>query len=356
VTSSLGGKNSHKDTKAQSMNQCPTINRKQQTTNNKQRTTNQEPTPFMNLQQLFYIISVAETRSFAKAAVKNAITQPSLSTMVQKLEEELGVKIFDRSHQPVSVTREGEVILNRARSILAEVARLYEFAQELKGEVVGEFHLGIIPTLAPYLLPLFLPSWASKFPQLRIFVREMMVDEIIPALKTNGIDLALMATPLQETQLSEYPLFQESLFVYTSPKEKLPRKKYLTPAEIGMHRLWLMAKGHCLRNQAISLCEWKQEVGTWENLQFEAGSIETLINLVDRYEGLTIIPQLAAMNLSTPQKRNLREFVDPPPAREISLVCLQSFPRKKMLENLRDEIMLKLPIRAGKKKRLIGPF
>ena len=310
----------------------------------------------MNLQQLSYIITLADTGNFARAAEKNAVTQPTLSEMVQKLEDELGVKIFDRSHQPVSLTREGKVIVIRARSILAEVDRLREFALELKGEVVGEIHLGILSTLAPYLLPLFLPSFASQYPLLRIFIKEMTADEIILALKKNTVDLGLLATPLQEPLLTEYPLFQEAFFVYASPKEKIPRKKYLTLKEINPHRIWLLAKGHCLHNQVVSLCELKQTESAWENVQYEAGSIESLINLVDRNEGVTILPQLALMNLTTPQKRNLREFADPVPARQISLVCLQSFPRKKILERLREEIMLKLPILPGKKRRVISPF
>ena len=310
----------------------------------------------MNLQQLSYIITLADTGNFARAAEKNAVTQPTLSEMVQKLEDELGVKIFDRSRQPVSLTREGKVIVTRARSILAEVDRLREFALELKGEVVGEIHLGILSTLAPYLLPLFLPSFASQYPLLRIFIKEMTADEIILALKKNTIDLGLLATPLQEPLLTEYPLFQEAFFVYASPKEKIPRKKYLTLKEINPHRIWLLAKGHCLHNQVVSLCELKQTESAWENVQYEAGSIESLINLVDRNEGVTILPQLALMNLTTPQKRNLREFADPVPARQISLVCLQSFARKKILERLREEIMLKLPILPGKKRRVLSPF
>lgn len=310
----------------------------------------------MNLQQLSYIIAVADCRHFAKAADKNFVTQPTLSMMVQKLEEELGIKIFDRSRQPVSLTREGDEVVERARNILAEVERLKDFVQELKGEVVGEMRLGIIPTLAPYLLPLFIKSFTSKYPHLKIFVKEMVTNEIIAGLKSNQIDIGLLATPLQEPQLAEYPLFLEEFFVYASQSEKLPRKKYLLPREIDLNHLWLLEEGHCLRNQVFNLCELKLREMKNENLHYEAGSIETLINLVDRHEGLTIIPQLAIFNLSVPQKRNVREFAQPKPAREISLVCSRSYPRRKLLDHLKEEIMAKLPIGTGKERKMVVPI
>lgn len=300
----------------------------------------------MNIQQLEYIVAVDQYRHFAKAAENSFVTQPTLSMMVMKLEEELGLKIFDRSRQPVAPTREGEEVIQRAKYILAEVNRLKEFAKELKGEVSGELRLGVIPTLAPYLLPAFLSSFLQKYPLLRLSIKEMVTDEIISHLKKGELDVGLLATPLHDALLLEHPLFYEEFFAYASQSENLPEKKYLLPKEINLNHLWLLKEGHCLRNQVFNLCELKKKETVSDNLQYEAGSIETLINLVDRHQGITIVPRLATLNLSAQQKKNIREFAPPKPMREISLVVSKSFPRTKLLEQLKAEIIDKLPFEA----------
>lgn len=302
----------------------------------------------MNLQQLEYILSVNTYRHFAKAAEKCFVTQPTLSMMIQKLEEELGLKIFDRSSQPVVPTKEGEEIIRRAKLIITQAEHLKNYAGELRGELSGEFRLGIIPTLAPYLLPLFLKSFHEKYPDLKIYVKEMITDDIIEKLNHGELDAGLCATPVSEKQLEEHPLFYEEFFVYASKEEKLPQKKYLLPKQIDVNHLWLLEEGHCLRNQVFNLCELKKR--DHEGLNYEAGSIETLVNLVDRNQGITIIPQLAEMNLNTAQRKNIREFANPKPVREISLVVSKNFPRKKILENLKNEILAVIPETLVKKK------
>ena len=301
----------------------------------------------MNLQQLEYIIAVDQYRHFAKAAEKSFVTQPTLSMMIKKLEEELDMVIFDRGKHPVQPTREGEEVIRRARVMVAEANSLKEFSKELKGEITGELRLGIIPTLAPYLLPLFLNAFAKRFPALKLFVHEMVTDEIIAKTKAGELDMGLLATPLRESQIAEYPLFYEEFFAYASLNEKLPKKKYLLPKEIDPSHLWLLEEGHCLRNQVLNLCELKKQTAVSENLHYEAGSIETLINIVDRHHGITIIPQLSVLNLKPAQKKKVREFSDPKPVREISLVALKTFPRKVLLQRLKDEIIKSLPAECG---------
>lgn len=293
----------------------------------------------MNFQTLEYILAVNTHRHFAKAAEKCFVTQPTLSMMIHKLEEELGVKIFDRSQQPVTVTREGEEIIKRAKSVLVQADHLKHYVNELKGEMTGELRMGIIPTLAPYLLPLFLKSFHDKHPSLKIFVKEMVNNEILIKLRTGELDLGLVATPVNESSLEEHPLFYEEFFVYASQGEKLPKRKYLLPKQIDVNHLWLLEEGHCLRNQVFNLCELKKS----ETLNYEAGSIETLINLVDYNGGITIIPALAELNLKAGQKKNIREFANPRPVREISLVVTESFPRKKILKELKEEISQAVP-------------
>jgi LysR family hydrogen peroxide-inducible transcriptional activator len=298
----------------------------------------------MNIQQLEYIVAVDNHRHFAKASEKSFVTQPTLSAMIQRLEEEFSVRIFDRSRQPVIPTAKGQEIISRARRVLAEVNELRNFVSELKGGTSGELRLGIIPTLAPYLLPLFLRSFREKNPGLKLFVKEMVTDEIIACLKTGEFDIGLLSTPLRETGVTEHKLFDEELFAYASACLKLPEKHLLRPEQIDVSHLWLLEEGHCLRNQVFNLCELRKTEIVNENLHYEAGSIETLINLVDSHHGVTIIPELATYNLDPSQKKKLCQFADPKPVREISLVVATDFSRKKLVEQLKREIISSIPI------------
>ena len=310
----------------------------------------------MNLQQLDYIIAVDAHRHFAKAAEKTFVTQPTLSMMIHKLEEELGVRIFDRSKQPVVPTREGEEIIARAKQIMADVSRMREFAKQLKHEISGEMKLAVIPTLAPYLLPLFLKSFAEEHPLLKISIRELVTDEIINSLKNGDIDIGLLATPLNDPRLEEHPVFYEELFAYVAASEKLSKKKYLLPKDIDLSKLWLLEEGHCLRNQMLDLCELKKKDFQSDRLHYETGSIETLKNLVDHHQGITILPHLATLDLSKKQKEKIREFAHPKPVREISLVINKNFHRTSLLEALKSEIEKQLPptISKAQRKRVLG--
>ena len=309
----------------------------------------------MNIQQLEYIVAIADHRHFGRAAEHCFVTQPTLSMMVQKLEDELSIKLFDRGQQPISPTREGSAIITRARLILSEVNNLKAYAKELKGEITGELRLGIIPTLAPYLLPLFLKPFASKYPALKIFIKEMVTGDIMNHLKSGELDMGILATPLHDPLLQEYPLFQEEFFAYAAQSEKLGNKKYLLAKEINIDHLWLLQEGHCFRNQIFNLCELKRDQSTTDNLHYEAGSIETLINLVDRYDGITIIPNLARLNLSPEQQKNVRAFAPPQPAREISLVVNRTYPRQKLLQNVQADIKSILPFPTNIKPKKILP-
>ena len=308
----------------------------------------------MNLQQLEYIVAVDRLRHFAKAAQCSFVTQPTLSMMVQKLEEELGVRIFERTQKPVVPTREGEEIIRRARQILAEVGNLREYTASLSGEISGELRLGIIPTLAPYLLPLFLKHFSETYPKLKIFIKEAITDDIIRLLRRGEMDMGLLATPLSDPAIAEYPVFQEEFFAYVAQDEGFPQKKYVLPAHIDPSKLWLLEEGHCLRNQIFNLCELKNNSDLEMAVWYEAGSIETLINLVDHHGGITIIPKLATMHLKPHQKKNLREFNFPKPVREISLVTAQNFPRQLLLEKLRAEIIARAPIGMGEGQRVMA--
>lgn len=303
----------------------------------------------MNIQQLEYILAVDTHRHFETAAGKCNVTQPTLSMMIRKLEDELGIRIFDRSRQPVEPTPEGKEIILRARQIMADVTLLKEFAKGLRSDVSGEIKIAIIPTLAPYLLPLFLPQFVDKHPLLRVKISELVTHDIIAALKNGDADIGLLATPLHDTKLVEHPVFYEEFFAYTSD-EKAARKKYLLPKDIDLSKLWLLEEGHCFRNQVFNLCELKMKDVESDRLHYQAGSLETLKNLVDHNKGITILPLLATRDLNKSQLKKIRSFAPPRPVREISVVVNSNYSRKSILDALKAAIEECMPEEASKNK------
>lgn len=297
----------------------------------------------MNFQQLEYIIAVDNYRQFSEAADKCHVTQPTLSMMIQKLEDELTVKIFDRSKQPVVPTKAGEAVIAQARMVMQEAARMKEVIQDLKGELKGELRLGIIPTVAPYLLPLFITSFISKYPLLKVKITELTTEQIIEKLKLNLLDAGILATPLKNPLLNEQILYYEQFVVYASQGEKLMKKKYLLPGDIDPNHLWLLEEGHCLRNQVLNLCELRKKELETSNLEYVTGSIETLKKMVDLNNGITILPELAIRELSDRDKLQLRYFKTPAPVREISIVTYRHFVKQRIVDVLKQEISENIP-------------
>lgn len=297
----------------------------------------------MNFQQLEYIVAVDTYRHFATAAEKCFVTQPTLSMMIQKLEDELGARIFDRSKQPVVTTDLGKPIVEQARIILKETAHLRELVRERQGTVAGELKVGIIPTLAPYLLPLFVKTFLKKYPLVKLIITELRTENIIEQLKSGILDVGIMVTPLGDAQLTEMPLFYEEFVVYASPAEPIAAKKYVLPEDIDVRRLWLMEEGHCMRSQILNLCELRKQVRDHDNFHYEAGSIETLVKMVEANAGATILPELAVKDLSAWQIKHVRYFSDPAPVREVSMVIHRHYVRRKLVDALTEEILRHVP-------------
>ncbi|MBX5439521.1 MAG: LysR family transcriptional regulator, partial [Thermoflavifilum sp.] len=228
----------------------------------------------MNLQQLAYIVAVDECRHFVAAAEKCYVTQATLSMMIKKLEDELGAIIFDRSQIPVVPTPIGEKIIAQARLILSHVEKLKALADEEKNGLQGEFKLGIIPTLAPYLLPLFLQDFLKHYPQVKLRISELTTEEMIERIRKHQLDAGLMATPVEENALKEIPLFYEQFVVYQVKPDRKFHKKYVLASDIDVNRLWLLEEGHCLRTQIINLCELKHKTRELHQLDFETGSLD----------------------------------------------------------------------------------
>lgn len=271
--------------------------------------------------------------------------------MIRKLEDELGVKIFDRSKQPVVPTEAGEKVIAQAKMILQEVNRMEVIISELKGEIKGELKLGIIPTVAPYLLPLFLNSFLKKYPRLKIKITELTTRQIIERLRSHHLDAGILATPLNNDSLSEQPLYYEQFVVYASGDEKLMKKKFLMPGDIDPNHLWLLEEGHCLRSQVLNLCELRKKELENSNLEYEAGSIETLKKIVDFNNGVTILPELALKDLSATDLKNVKHFKPPVPAREISIVTYRHFVKQRIVDVLREEISNSIPPEMLTQKR-----
>ncbi|MDR3057271.1 MAG: LysR family transcriptional regulator, partial [Prevotella sp.] len=236
----------------------------------------------MNIQQLEYIIAVDNNRHFAKAAEASFVTQPTLSMMIQKLEDELGVKIFDRSQLPVQPTVIGVQIINQARVIVSQVKQIKEIIQEEKGIVQGVFKLGIIPTIAPYLLPKLMKIHDENGYDIVLVIEETTTGQIIEKLLNGALDGAILATPLKNDKISEHPIYYERFYAYVSPREtSLYAKKELEEDDLNINRLWLLEEVHCFRGQILRICNMRKRKSSHSLFSYEAGSINTLINIVD---------------------------------------------------------------------------
>ncbi|CCH54551.1 transcriptional regulator, LysR family [Fibrisoma limi BUZ 3] len=297
----------------------------------------------MTLTQLDYIVAVDTHRHFATAADHCHVTQPTLSMQIQKLEDELGVLIFDRSKQPVVPTETGQAILAQAREVLRAARRIPELVNESKDNFRGELKIGIIPTLAPYLLPYFIREFVERYPAVSVQIQELVTEQVIEKLKNGLIDVGIVVTPLTENGITEIPLFREPFLVYTAESHALANKSVITPADLQTEGLWLLTEGHCFRNQVANLCGANRPANGANALRYETGSLETLIKLIDKQDGFTLLPYLATIDMDDARRAKIRPFVAPQPVREVSLVIHRSFLKRKLINALRHEIMAHLP-------------
>jgi len=304
----------------------------------------------MTFVQLEYIVAVDTYRHFATAAGHCFVTQPTLSMQVQKLEEELGLKIFDRSKQPVIPTEAGRAIIEQARRILGEKHVINEIVQEKKGILTGELRIGIIPTLAPYLLPLFVQNFTKKYPQIKLVVNELTTEMVVARLREGRIDVGVLVTPLQEKGIREQVLFYEELLVYVSRKNAAYKKTYMLAQDIDPDKLWLLEEGHCFRSQIVRLCELRKASKEGSHFDYEAGSLETLRRMVELNDGITILPELAALDLTGKQQQLVRHFKRPAPMREVSLVVHRDFVKQRLINVLHQEILRSVPEKVRQNK------
>jgi LysR family hydrogen peroxide-inducible transcriptional activator len=299
----------------------------------------------MNLQQLEYIVALDIHRNHVKAAAHCHVTQPTLSMMVKKLEGELGVKIFDKN-QPLKPTPSGEVIVDRARQILLEVKNLKEFIKNEKDSIEGDFRLGVIPTLAPYLLPRFLNEFLENHPGTSFTVMEMQTEDIIKQLKTNRLDVGILVTPLEDKNIREVPVFYEPILLYTSQHLKYFRQEKIDVKSLTQENLLLLEEGHCFRGQVMNLCTTRGKK-SHHQLNYQSGSFETLKAMVDNNYGYTLIPELAVNG----RNKHVKHFNSPEPVREVSLAVHTGFVKEMLLIKLREAILKAIPVHFKKNER-----
>ncbi len=290
----------------------------------------------MTITQLKYCIAVAEHRNFTTAAEHVYVTQPTLSMQIQKLEQELDLKIFDRTQKPIGLTSVGEKIIKQAHLIVGESDRIHDIIQQEKGIIGGSFKLGIIPTVMSTLLPLFLQTVLKVFPKLELEIEEMPTQQIIEHLEKGTLDAGIAATPLDYENVDEKPLYFEPFKVYVPLDSKLNKEKNILANMLENEKVLLLQDGHCFRNSALNICKINHEVPL--PFEIKSGSFETLVQLVDEGLGITLLPYLHTRKLSEKQQLNLKSFEAPEPAREVSMIYHKRKLKLHIIEALHDKI------------------
>jgi LysR family hydrogen peroxide-inducible transcriptional activator len=298
----------------------------------------------MNIQQLEYVVAIDNYRHFAKAAEACCVTQPTLSMMVQRLEEELDVKIFDRSSHPVEPTTIGKQIIEQARISLRHFKQIKEIIENEQSIIKGSFRLGIIPTIAPYLVPELLSKQSINNNEIELILKENTTNDVIEGILNGTLDGGLMAGPLNHPKLFEYPVYYEKFYAYVSKNdETLYKEKEIDLDQVNINDVWLLENVHCLRGQIERLCQMKKKANSNMFVKYEAGSIDTLINIVDYNHGITVIPEMSAMGLGEDKQENLRSFKNMTAVREVSLVVSKEYVRKTMLKAIQEIIREAVP-------------
>jgi LysR family hydrogen peroxide-inducible transcriptional activator len=297
----------------------------------------------MTLTQLEYIVALDNYKSFLAASEKTFVTQPTLSMQVKKLEEDLGVVLFDRTRQPIIPTEVGKQVIEQARMVLHEANKIKELVKEQNLEFKGKLKVGIIPTLAPYLLPLFLKKFFKKYPDVTLVVEEIITDRILEQIQNHELDCGILVTPLPLHNIHATPLFYEPFVGYTSKSSHISKKTVITMEDIDLHEMWILNEGHCMRSQVENICFGNIPSNQKNNFEYQSGSIETLIKLVDSNGGFTVLPELSIQDFSSRQANMVRYFKNPEPSREVSLVTSKNLIKKKMIEALKNEILSSIP-------------
>ncbi len=291
----------------------------------------------MTIIQLEYLLSVANCGSFSAAAEHCFVTQPSLSMQVKALEEELGVVLLDRTKKPVIPTEAGEVVLAQARETLKAYNYIKESVAELKGETAGKLRLGVIPTIAPYLLHKFLPDFVRNYPKVELEISEMVTADIVEALRRDRLDAALVAGGTCGSGIVEQELFGDRFFAYVSPNNPLYERSNIRIEDIDLKDLVILSAGNCMRDQVIELCQAKRNMPS--HYTFESGSLDTLMRIVDCTSCLTIIPEMAVEYIPADRRDRLKTLAKGATSRKIAVAVRRTYVKNSIIRALTDTVM-----------------
>jgi LysR family hydrogen peroxide-inducible transcriptional activator len=292
----------------------------------------------MTITQLEYIVALNEYKSFSKAAKFCCVTQPSLSMQIQKLEEELNLIVFNRKIKPIKPTTEGLQIINAARKIIQEKKSIQIFAQGYHKDVIGEVSIGIIPTIAPYLIPKFLASFQTKFPNLKLNIFETTTENIYNSINEGKLDIGILV-PITNQEMSCIPLFFEELFLFSN----VVLKNGEIDQNIIPEKLWILEEGHCLSNQIASICNLRNKSNLDTQIVYKTGSLETMLRLAENGMGQTIIPNMLVDYVSESVKKKIFKIPLNTPVREIALIYSENYHRKGVIDALKEEISSVIP-------------
>ncbi len=291
----------------------------------------------MTIVQLEYLLAVANFGSFSVAAEHCFVTQPSLSMQIKSLEDELGVMLLDRSKKPVIPTEAGEAVLAQARETLREYNSIKEVVARIKGEMSGRIRLGVIPTIAPYMLHKFIPDFVQRYPKVELEIREMKTEYIIDALNRDRIDAALVAGGTCGDGILEYDLFDDRFFAYVSPDSPLYNKSNIRIEDIDMRDLILLSSGNCMRDQVLELCQARK--GVPAHYSFESGSLDTLMRIVDCTSCMTVIPEMAVEYVPKERRSQVKNLLKGASSRKISLAIRRTYVKKSIVDALKETIL-----------------
>ena len=291
----------------------------------------------MTIIQLEYLLAVANHGSFSQAAEKCFVTQPSLSMQVKNLEEELGVILLDRSKKPVIPTEAGTLVLNQAREAVMAFRRVTEAVNDLKGEVSGLLRLGVIPTIAPYLLHRFVPEFTRKYPKVELQIKEMVTSDIVAALNRDMLDAAILAGGTSPGEIIEEELFDDRFYAYVSPMHPLYERSNIRIEDIDVKHLLLLSEGNCLRDQVLELCQARRRVPA--QYAFESGSLDTLRRIVDNTANMTIIPELALDFIPKEKHSQIKTLAKGATSRKITIAVRRTYVKRSLISALKESII-----------------
>ena len=297
----------------------------------------------MTLTQIEYVLAIAEFGSFVEAAKKRFVTQPALTTQVKNLEEELGVMIFDRTKKPIIPTTIGAQIIEQAKEVVGQSRKLHDLVGEYQKVEKGDLAIGVIPTISPYLVPLFINNFSENNKQVNVSVMEEITEEIIRKLKNGQLDVGIIATPIEATGIINIPLYYEKFYGYVSRANADYHKATINISELDVNDIWLLKEGNCFRDQVMNICKQSKKQVFRENFRFESHSIESLKRIVEVKNGMTLIPELSLPTISTKNMDMVKDIDGTTPVREVSLVVTRQFLKRRVIDRLRYAIQECLP-------------